>query len=355
MKQIEKGFTKRKLVDVEMAYAVQRVSIDEQDHVIASPEGYGAIYLMRAPDWNVSVLTDGPGGTMSIVGVDSQRVLAIMGCFPGYNFHDAGIYLMERKGKPLGEPWDRTKVLDLPFAHRIEQIRHRDKQWLVAASLAESKDNPDDWSRPGTVYAGEIPAPGADGWQLEPVLEKLHKNHGMFKGQLDGNEIFIITGTEAAYLYDLREENSDLWAPRTLFDYEISEICTVDLDGDGRDELVTIEPFHGNLLRVYKRGGKSGAGEGFEVIAEEALAFGHGLWCGAFNGAPSILVGNRRGDYTLKLFRATDGDASRLAETVIDRDSGPANIAVVPRPGGDIVFTTNQNSKEIALYESSLA
>lgn len=163
------------------------------------------------------------------------------------------------------------------------------------------------------------------------------------------------SGTEGTYLFDLREENVDLWKPQSLFDYEISEICTVDLDGDGREELVAIEPFDGNLMRVYKRGGKTVAGDTFEVIAEEELSCGHGLWCGDFNNVPSILVGNRTGDRTLKLYRATEDDGSSLSERVIDRDSGPANIAVVSCASGDVVFTTNQNSKEIALYESKLA
>ena len=351
MRYAEVGFKKRKLMDMEMPYAVQRVGLDGADYVVTSPEAPGAVYLLRPPNWDATVLTDGPGGTMSIIGMDSSRILAIMGCFPGYRFHDAGIYLIERDARPVCSTWSRAKIVELPFAHRLEHIHHRGRQWLVAASLARSKDDPADWSRPGTLCVGPIPGDGTHGWGMKPILSDLHKNHGMFKGTLDRRDVLIVSGTEGAYLFDTSDDNDDPWKHIKLLDHGISEICTIDLDDDGREELVTVEPFHGNLMRVFKRSG----GRSFQVCGERELAFGHGLWCGRLNGVPSILVGNRAGDGALKLYRPVDGNPANLAETIVDAGVGPANIAVVPGTSGDLLFSTNQSSKEVALYESVLA
>ena len=37
-----------------------------------------------------------------------------------------------------------------------------------------------------------------------------------------------------------------------IFDHEVSEFGFVDFDGDGVDEIVTIEPFHGENFVIYK-------------------------------------------------------------------------------------------------------
>ncbi len=79
------------------------------------------------------------------------------------------------------------------------------------------------------------------------------------------------------------------WNLSPIFQKEVSELTFIDLDGDGQSELITIEPFHGNVLNMYKR-----IKGDWKLKFTAPLSFGHGLSSGFFNGAPIVIVGNRR-------------------------------------------------------------
>ena len=51
------------------------------------------------------------------------------------------------------------------------------------------------------------------------------------------------------------------------------------------NEMITIEPFHGNTLNIYKR-----TGDQWEQRYSDSLSFGHGLSSGVFNGKPVIVA-----------------------------------------------------------------
>ena len=74
---------------------------------------------------------------------------------------------------------------------------------------------------------------------------------------------------------------------------------TADLDGDGTPEFVTIEPFHGDTLAVYRRDGQGKIAKAWSY----PLAFGHVVWAGSVLGQRAILAGNRAGDKDLLLLR----------------------------------------------------
>jgi hypothetical protein len=134
---------------------------------------------------------------------------------------------------------------------------------------------------------------------------------------------------------------------------EISEMAVLDFDGDGVLELATIEPFHGNILRIYKQ-----AFGAMRIAWEAELAFGHCLLAGTFNGVKSLLVSNRAGSRDLVLYRfdqPPSRDVGRISEptrVVVDSGVGAANMLALSRDGIDTIFSTNQASGEIALYSS---
>jgi hypothetical protein len=133
------------------------------------------------------------------------------------------------------------------------------------------------------------------------------------------------------------------WAVRQFFDHEVSEFGLIDLDGDGVDELVTIEPFHGNTLNVYDCvDGK------WNKLYTDELWFGHGLSCGMFKGEPVIVVGNRRGPLTLNMYRRLpDGNFVR---EILEDGVGPTQTQVFTAGGTDYIMSANQLKNEVALY-----
>ena len=337
---------RRKLASLGLSYAVRDFLLEGKPHVVASTEDHGPIFLISPPDWSVSELVDGPGGTMAVVPVtsDGRRLAAIMGCFPGYKFHGAGLYQFELQGDKTSH-WKSTRMADLPFAHRLEVVTVAGEGVVVAANIAETKDNPDDWDKPGTVWQAPVDAPK---WRLEPILENLHKNHGMYRTSYHGHESILISGVEGLFDLAIPKMPDEAWKPDMIMPTEVSEIGLIDLDGDGTDELVTIEPFHGHLLRVYKE--EAG---GWQLRGEHSISFGHGLWTGTFLGRPGILVGSRSGDKTLKYLAPKAAGSTELTEEVLDEGKAPANIAVINNGSEELVFVTNPGIEEIALYTVS--
>jgi hypothetical protein len=268
------------------------------------------------------------------------RIFAIMQCFPGYQFHEAGIYRLEgTAGKP---GWSPERVFDLPFAHRLEIVNKAEDSFLIATSLAANKETPQDWTEPGTVYVTAAPSGGDRMLPLEPILDGLHRNHGLLVTQLAEEPVLLISAREGVFLHSLALSG---WEFNRVVDHEVSEIQLIDLDDDGSQELVTIEPFHGNLLRVYRA--ETGV---WKPAWEGSLDYGHGLWAGLIRGRKSLLVGNRSGNRNLVLYNVAARKPLTLECRVIDEGVGSANIAVIPTAAADLIFSTNQATGEVSCY-----
>jgi len=228
-------------------------------------------------------------------------------------------------------------------------VRRSSRRYLVAANLAADKKDAADWSRPGAVYAAELP--GADERQeavpaltLEPVFPGIHKNHGFLVTRFEGKESLLIGCAEGLFALDLASGQPG-WAFRQVLSLEVSEMAVADLDGDGVDELVTIEPFHGSTLRAYRvsRGG-------WEPFWETEISFGHCVLAGAFQGQPTVLVSNRTGSRDLLLFQFSPGAPSRPVQVVVDAGAAAANLLVLPWEGRDRIFSANQAAGELVMY-----
>ena len=356
---------KKILCSMKSAYAVATVVLDGREQVIAVTEGHGPAVLIDPADWSVQEMLPGPGGCMSIAQSTGGEIFAIFGCFPGYQFHEAGVYRIGREN--ANGPFREEELFRFPFAHRLCVASRHGVEHLVAANLAETKETPDDWARPGVIVAGPVPAETDSEWKPVPIGEKIHRNHCMFTGTLDGRRAMLIGGQEGLYCFDL-DSPEEGWPSRLVLSHEVSEAVITDIDGDGWDELITIEPFHGNRLRMYRfdRSGASAWDAALSLDFEASLNFGHGLWAGDLAASasgdrqpnlapalPVLLLGNRAGSQNLELF-AWDRTSSRLERLVVDPGSGSANLAVVRRGGESWIVATNQSSEEVAAYRVEL-
>ncbi|HTP60068.1 MAG TPA: hypothetical protein VMM82_14185 [Spirochaetia bacterium] len=333
-------FTKRVLAALKAPYPLGILRLGGTPCVVCSTEDHGPIMLVRPPYTRAEEMLPGPGGSMALVEdpANPGELYSIMGCFPGYKFQDAAVYRVRREAGG----WAASPIAALPFAHRIDFVTCAGTRYLVAASLAQDKADPSDWSKPGCLYACPVPSQPSERWTLTPVLEGIHRNHGLLATRFQGRRSLLVSGTEGLFCADLDSE----WLFQTVMKKEISEIAVADLDGDGKEELVTIEPFHGDALCVYRQEGSS-----LKKAWEGPLAFGHGLLGGTIAGAPAILVSNRSGSRDLVAFQWTAG-LDRPALTVVDAGVGAANMLILRHGNEDLVFSTNQASGEIAAYSA---
>jgi hypothetical protein len=341
-------FAKRVLATLKAPYPLGILRQDGAPRVVISTEDHGPVLLAAPPYLEASEMLPGPGGSMALVEDPARQgeLYAIMGCFPGYKFQEAAVYRIRQEAGA----WTSSRIVPLPFAHRIDFVTCAGARYLVAASLAQDKSDPSDWSRPGCLYACLVPRLPSEAWTLTPVLEGIHRNHGLCVTSFRGKRTLLVSGTEGLFAADLQQG----WTFELVMEKEISEIAVSDIDADGEEELVTIEPFHGDTLCVYKR-----ASGGWEKAWEGEIAFGHGLTAGTLGGAPVILASNRAGSRDLVSFqfpRAAARPANRLGRpspTVVDAGVGAANMLILRHGDTDLVFSTNQASGEVAVYSAA--
>jgi len=303
--------------------------------------------MIFTPDEGSSaVLGEEPGGCMGFAPVPGRddALIMISRFYPIFKAESAGLHLFTAVDG-LAQPWRGTKVLDLPFVHRIAGVTNGKESYLVAATVCGGKDFQDDWSRPGKVFVAEFPHSPEEGWNMVQVLEGIHRNHGMATGEYDGRSCVFVSGDEGIFAIEIPAPGVWEWRSEKIFDGPISELCFADLDGDGETELAVIEPFHGETLSVYKR--REGS---WQSIFTAELAFGHGLWAGTLAGQPAIIVGNRAGANNLVCYRTTSGEPFTMEEIVVDEGSGTTNLDVVTTAEGEAVVASNAEHAEYAMY-----
>ena len=332
---------KRVILEIEAVYTANAFSIGSQFYIGAGSETKPEVYLYDIKTQSTSQVTGSPGGLMSFIPVPGKPDLfvSIMGLFPPFIGGEAGLFMHRR----LNGEWQTHRALHLPFAHRCEILNRAGKNFLFAATVSTYKENPQDWSNPGELHLIEIDdTPGAT-WKSRAIDNSITRNHGMTRTRINGIETICISGEEGIFF--LEQRPGDDWTLQPMFDREVSEMAFIDLDGDGQDELVTIEPFHGETLNVYKNTGKK-----WELRISDSLSFGHGLSSGFIQQKPVIVVGNRSGSFALESFSVQDLAKGKFDRMVIEENAGPTQTQVFSVGDVDYILSANQRKNEVALY-----
>jgi len=332
---------KQVILEIESVYTANAFSIGSEFYIGAGSETKPEVYLYDIKTRSTSQVTGSPGGLMSFIPVPGYPDLfvSIMGLFPPFIGGEAGLFRHRR----INGDWKTERALHLPFAHRCEILNRAGKNILFAATVSTYKENPQDWSNPGELFLIELDDTPEATWEPRVIDKTITKNHGMTRTRINGNETLCISGEEGIFF--LEQRPGDDWTLQPLFDREVSEMTFIDLDGDGLDELVTIEPFHGETLNVYKNTGKK-----WELRISDSLSFGHGLSGGIIQNKPVIVVGNRSGSLALESFAVHDLSKGRYDRIVIEEDAGPTQTQVFSVGGIDYILSANQRKNEVALY-----
>lgn len=335
-------FEKVKLLDMPDIYTANAFNFDGGLCIGLGPEKAGNPCLITYPSKNITEAGIAPGGMMSLIPVPDRTdmLVSVMGLFPPFQGKDAGVYRHTR----AANSWKVERVLHLPFAHRCEILQKNNINYLFVSTVSRNKQVPTDWSEPGEVFFSVLADPSRPVWEAEKVMGDIFRNHGMLKTSIDGKEVICISGAEGIFSLYPDDHDGEVKVIR-LFDKEVSEFTFVDLDGDGLDELVTIEPFHGNSLNVYKQ-----SPAGWEKKYDASLSFGHGLSSGILAGIPVIAVGNRSGEASLDLFGSAGKVLSDFRRICVEKETGTTQTQIFCYRGRDYILSANQLKGEAALY-----
>ena len=317
---------KRLVGQMEFPYAITTYTEGGQMRVACGTETAGGCICFDARSGEiVDRLWDGPGGTMTIRQISDGAFLATHRFFKRFQAQEAVVSALTR-----GESgaWERTEVLRLPYLHRFCILDVAGENWLLGGTLCGGKASFEDWSQPGGVYVGRVGRDVREPIEARCIYHGIRKNHGMYCGPFNGRQVAMVSGCEGAFEIVPPERPEGEWQVRQLLNTEISDIRVFDIDGDGKDELITIDSFHGDRLKVYREG----AG-GYELAYEYPIAFGHGLWCGNMLGRRTILIGYKNANGALVALRPRESGRLSMDVTVIDELEQTANIDVYESDG----------------------
>lgn len=326
-----------------MPYAVTVLATSSLSGVVfASEDRDGPARLYTAPGTYETLWTV-PGGVMNIVpDGDAPAVWSIRKFFPIFASAEAEIVRAERGA---GGGWTSTALARLPYVHRIARFVVDHKPYMLACALCEKKDFEQDWSHPGSVYAAPI-VPGKE-LEFVPVLEGLTKNHGLSFLQQGGTDIPLVSSADGVFRIGFRHDAGGVlaWDVEKIHHRESSEAVLFDLDGDGRDELVAIDGFHGNQVHVYVK-----TNSGWIVKKAIDIAFGHVLWVGTIFGKNCVLAASRGGRKETRLYFPQGDLAGDWEMFEVDAGVGATQISVVEEKGVPVLYAANHGANEVAAY-----
>ena len=177
---------------------------------------------------------------------------------------------------------------------------------------------------------------------------KVLKNHGYCKAEVDGVLRSYVAANEGVFECTPPESEEGTWEIKQILDEASSDMAFADFDNDGELEMLTISPFHGEKISIFKKqDGKFKKVYTYEKDAE----FAHGIWGGEIAGTQGVLIGHRKGERNLLFFRCTDPEKLTFTADLLDSDVGPANVLHYTNDGEDYILSENREIDEIALYK----
>lgn len=337
--KIEKKF----LTKLHRCYATSSTVIDGEKKILFATEGEGACYMYSGAEFEQSTVWDGPGGTMSIVAVPGKNgdFLAVQNFFPTFQSENATIVW----GKPEADgKWQVKTLFKLPYIHRFDILSANGVHYFIGCTLCTSKTEKEDWSDPGKIYVAVIPENLDEPMELKIIKTGMTKNHGYSRATWHGKMAGMVTCEEGVFAVTPPQKTGEAWTIETVLERPVSDIAVIDIDGDGEDELVTIEPFHGNQFLINKK-----TENGYQAVYQypEEMEFGHVVWGGQLRGVPTIIGGQRRHAKDLFYIQYQNGE---YVKTTIETDIGPSNVAVINDKDRDIIISANREIGEAVLY-----
>ena len=339
--------------DFTRCYSVASFAAQGEIKVFYATEGEGACYAFSGPDCSVKeTVWSEPGGTMGMVPVPGRDgdFLAVQRFFRLYQWGEACLVWVEAVP---GGGWRVHPLFTLPYLHRFDILRGADGRChLLVCQLAKGKDTREDWSRPGCIYTAPMPSSWDEPIRLTPLKNDIFQNHGYCRVTVNDRERGLVTGREGVFLVTPPRTEDREWELRRLLDRPVSDAAFADIDGDGEDEMACLEPFHGNVFRVYKNIGGS-----YRCVHEldDHSDFYHVVWGGKLAGKNVFIGGCRRGS---KLLFALSMENGAFTYHRIEGDVGPSNVAVLHATldnahithGRDCILSANREIAEAALY-----
>jgi hypothetical protein len=324
-------------------YSTMAMPLDDELHFFFSSEekGYPAYaYPVNHLDQK-KVVWEAMGGVMSMIPLPNAR---------NQFFAITDFYLKESPSKAkltwvsydAKEGFVSKDLFYLPYLHRFDLYEVDGDVYFFGCTIAHVKEHKEDWTSPGKVYVAKLPKDLNEPIHLEALKEGLTRNHG-YSRSLD-KSCGYIASDEGVFKVTPPSLNHPQWEINQILQGRVSEIAFIDIDHDGVEEMITIEPFHGNAIYIYKL--INGEYQRVYTYPYE-IDFAHTLVSTYLHGVPSFVGGIRRINADLFIIQYIDGE---YKTTIVDQGVGPANLDVYVSESLTCIHSSNHTQNHAALY-----
>lgn len=335
--------------ELEKCYSIAPIDVKGEKRILVAAEKINKCMLFTTKGEYVETVWDEPGGTMSMVQVPGRDgiFLATHKFYSPNDSKNAKIVLAERK---KDECHIKT-IKDLPFVHRFDIIEKKGKKHIIACTIKSDHKYKDDWTSPGKIYACELPENLDDFNEnnqinMRVIKDGLTKNHGFLKVKDEkGDDYCLIGAEEGVFEIIPPEDDIENFQVKKIIEDKTSDMTAVDFDNDGEKEIITISPFHGENIKIYKKINNS-----YKIVYEldYKMPFSHSIWSGELFFKNRAIIGQREGDRSIVEFYYEDGE---YKTNILVKDAGSANIYVYKEDGKIYMVSTNREINQIAFYE----
>ena len=353
--------------------AVADVNRDGKPDVIALSTSADRVDWYENPTWRRRPIAHSPQNIDLAVRESAAGRLEIA-LASGFYFSESTrggeIYLLTEPDG-LDDLWPMHPVGVDPVVHRVRwgDLDGDGRAELVHAPIfGPGSDGARD-PKPAHLWAFRLPDDfGAAHWEVWKIDETLTVLHGLCVSDLDGDgrDEVLTASFEGIHRFDfVADGGKGRWRsvqlaagaePASDAPGASRGSSEVALGKLGREQpmLVAIEPWHGNQVVVYRPASADGPWR--RVVLDDTLDEGHALVVADFDGdgMDEIVAGWRKGGGGLRLYDPADASGERFVQTLIDPGI-PVEGAVTADLNGDgklDLVAIAGRSNELVWYEN---